>query len=646
MADWSRGKAQLTMTSSLGPDALIPTRLSAHEGLSQTFSFDVHVVSQNGAIEPDKLLHQPVCVAVQSDGAAIRYFHGIVQQISSHGTTRDQTNREYHIYRLLLVPRLWFLSQTVDCRVFQELTVTDILHQLFGDIGLTDVTLPPPGPKRPYTVQFNESDLRFATRLMEEEGYFYFFEHTASTHKLIIANQGSAFKDIGGPSLHLAGGVENTAITEWSRPARTARGKMKLKDYDPEKPDTVLQAEKPTTLATSGKEQRDDFRWPANSFQMDTVTDRSQWDMQAAEAEASLFEGASRFAKLVAGGKFKVTSRPAHPHDNTYVLRTVSHEAADESWLTQGAAPSYDNHFTCFPAAVPWRQPIATPRPRMEGIHTALVLGPQHGKEAAIRSQDGEEIHTDALGRVKVRFYWDHRAETTGGQGVWARVVQPWAGKGWGAQFIPRVGTEVAVAFVDADPDRPMVIGGLYNGRDTPIFSDAEKTKSGFRSRSVLKGGKSNFSEFSFEDKSGQELVFLHAEKDMTTEVENDQTTTIKHDQTLTVDNCRVVTIKKDETITITNNRSVTVSQGNDALDVALGNLSIKADAGKIDVQAMQSITLTVGSNSLKIDQMGVTINGIMIKVAGQAMADIQSPMTKVSGDGMLTLKGGIMMLN
>jgi len=282
----------------------------------------------------------------------------------------------------------------------------------------------------------------------------------------------------------------------------------------------------------------------------------------------------------------------------------------------------------------------------MDGIHTALVLGPQHGKDAQIKSQDGEEIHTDSLGRVKVRFYWDHRADATGGQAVWARVVQPWAGKGWGAQFIPRVGTEVAVAFVDADPDRPIVIGGLYNGRDSPIFSDAEKTKSGFRTRSVLKGGKSNFSEFSFDDKSGQELVFLHAEKDLTTEVENDQTTTVKHDQTLTVDNCRVVTVKKDETIEITNNRSVTIDQGNDSLDVKMGNLSIKADAGKIDVQAMQSITLTVGANSVKIDQQGVTINGIMVKVAGQAMAEVGSPMTKVSGDGMLTLKGGIMMLN
>ncbi|MGD0107106.1 MAG: type VI secretion system tip protein TssI/VgrG [Rhodopila sp.] len=654
MPAWSRAKAALTMTSPLGPDVLIPTLLSAREGLSEPFRFDVQVVSQIGATDPNRLLNQAACVTLQSGGVPIRTFHGIVQSVSSQGTARGQASDEYYCYRLVLVPRLWFLSQTVDCRVFQDLSTCEILGRLFDDAGLTDVSLPVSGPVRPYTVQFNESDLTFAARLMEEEGYYYFFEHTASSHKLIVANQGTTFKDIPDATLHLAGGSDSTAVINWSRPTHTARGKMKLKDYDPEKPDTLLQAEKATTFVTVGKEQRDDFRWPANSFESGAVTDRSQWEMEAAEAEASQFEGASRFGKLIAGGKFKLANRPANAFDTTYVLRIVSHQATDDTWLAKGGSISYSNQFTCFPAAVQWRQPMITARPRMAGIHTALVLGPQHGKDSDIRSQSGEEVHTDPLGRVKVRFYWDHRSEATGGLSMWARVVQPWAGKGWGAQFIPRVGTEVAVAFVDGDADRPIVIGGLYNGRDTPIFSDTEKTKSGFRTRSVLKGGRSNFSEFSFEDKSGQELVFLHAEKDLTTEVENDQTTrvdhdqitTVRHDQTLTVDNCRVVTVKKDETIEITQNRSVTIDQGNDTLGLKTGNLSINADAGKIAVQAMQSITLTVGGNSLKIDQQGVTINGIMIKVAGQAMTDIKAPMTKVSGDGMLTLKGGIMLLN
>ena len=208
-------------------------------------------------------------------------------------------------------------------------------------------------------------------------------------------------------------------------------------------------------------------------------------------------------------------------------------------------------------------------------------MGPQSTKAADIKSQDGEEIHTDDMARVKVRFYWDWRGEATGSDAVWARVIQPWAGKGWGAQFIPRVGTEVAVAFVDGDPDRPMVIGGLYNGRDTPIYSKADKNKLGFRTRSVAKGAQgTNFSEFTFDDTKGSELIFFHAEKDYFTEIENDQT--------LTVDNCRIVTVKKDETVDIQNNqtikvkqdRALTVTDGNHTFEVTKGNHSEKVGQG------------------------------------------------------------------
>lgn len=673
MAVWSRAKAMLTMTSPLGPDALIPTRLTAQEGISQPFLFDIEVISQQGQVDADKLLNQPVCVTLQAEGKPLRYFHGIVQTVASQGTLRGKGDGDTATYRLVVVPRLWFLSQTSDCRVYQQKSTTDILEQMFGDANLTDVTLPPSGDKREYTVQFNESDLTFATRLMEEEGYFYYFEHSASAHKLIIAAQNASFADIDGATLQLQGGGDGTLVTDWTRPALTARGKMKLKDYDPVNPDTLLQSESATTLQTGGNAARDEFRWPANTFVAATVSKRAKWEMEAAEAEASLFEGGTRFGKLVPGGKFKLVNRPAGSFDGTYAVRSVTHQASDDTWLSTGGSASYFSHFSCFLATVNWRQPMITPRPRMDGFHTALVLGPQHGLDATIKSQDGEEIHTDSLGRVKVRFYWDHRGEATGGQSIWARVIQPWAGKGWGAQFIPRVGTEVAVAFVDGDPDRPIVIGGLYNGRDTPIYSVGEKTKSGFRSRSTLKGSGANFNEFTFDDKKGSELVFLHAEKDLTTTVENDQT--------LTVDNCRIVTVKKDETVdiqgkqtikvkldhstTVTDgNRSIKVSQGNDSLNVemgnitvkadmgniatgaALGDISIKADAGKIEIQAMTSITLKVGESVLKLDQSGISMTGTMIKIEGKAMLDAKGAMAKVTGDGMLTLKGGIMMLN
>ncbi len=658
MPTWSRATALLTMTSALGADVLIPISLSAHEAISTPFQFNVEAVCQQGTVDPDQLLHQPACVTLQANGKPIRYFHGIVQSVSAGSATRGKDDAaDYTMYHLTLVPKLWFMSQTVDCRVYETKSAADILNAMFADIGLTDLSGPPSATARPYTVQFNESDLHFATRLMEEEGWFYFFQHTASAHTLVIAKENSAFTAIPNATLGIGGSNTDTnpPIEDFHQTSGTVFGKWTLRDYDPENPTTQLKSDQPTTLVAGGGPTRDAFRWPALTFDNGTVSDRTNWEMQAAEAAATLFEGSTHFGGMVPGGTFKIASRPASDYDDTYAVRGTSHHARDETWINQGAPASYANHFTCFLNSVTWRQPMVTRRPRMDGIHTALVMGPQSSAAANIQMQSGEEIHTDDLGRVKVRFFWDHRGEATGSNAVWARVVQPWAGNGWGAQFIPRVGTEVAVGFVDGDPDRPMVLGGLYNGVSDPIYKEADKTKLGIRTRSTLSGGTSNFSEFTIDDNAGSELIYFHAEKDYTTEVE--------HDQTLTVDNCRVVTVKKDETVTIkgkqsitvTGNRTIevsqgnlttTVDQGNHSLDVSVGNISIKADAGAITMEAAQSITIKVGSNKMVIDQTGIVLEGIMVKITGQAMAQMTSPLTTVKADGMLTLKGGITMIN
>ena len=658
MPTWTRTNALMTMTSALGADVLIPISLSAHEAISTPFQFNVEAVCQQGTVDPNSLLYQPACVTLQGNGTAIRYFHGIVQSVSAGAPIRGQTGADtYTIYNIVLVPKLWFMSQTVDCRVYETKSAADILNAMFGDVGVTDLTGPPSAASRPYTVQYNESDLHFATRLMEEEGWFYFFQHEASKHTLVIAKANSSFTAIPNATLGIGGSTADTnpRLEDFHQTSATVFGKWSHRDYDPENPTTLLSNDQPTTLATGGAAARDAFRWPALTFDNGTVANRTTWEMQAAEAIATLFEGTTHFGGMVPGGTFTIASRPASPFDETYTVRGTSHHARDETWLSQSAVATYTGHVTCFLNSVTWRQPMVTKRPRLDGIYTGLVMGPQHGVAADIKMQNGEEIYTDALARVKVRLFYDHRAEATGSDAVWARVVQPWAGNGWGAQFIPRVGTEVAVGFVDGDPDRPMVMGGLYNGSAAPIYSDSDKNKLGFRTRSTLSGGTSNFSEFTIDDTSGSELVFFHAEKDYTTEVE--------HDQTLTVDNCRVVTVTKDETVTIkgkqsitvTGNRTIEVTQGNlsetvdagnYALDVSAGNISIKADAGKITMDAAQSIKLTVGGNSITIDQAGIKLDGLMVKITGQAMAQMSSPLTTVKADGMLTLKGGITMIN
>ena len=198
MAAWSPSTALLRMSSPLGGDQLIPISLVANEQISQPFTFDVHAICQLGVINTDDLLYQPCCVTLQSNGVPIRYFHGIVQTISAEGEVRGQGVGEQQMYHIMLVPRLWFHAQTTDCRVYQKLTTVGILEKLCDEVNLTDRQFPPPGSEREYTVQFNESDLHFITRLLEEEGYFYFFEHSAGSHKLIVSKQNGAFTDIPG----------------------------------------------------------------------------------------------------------------------------------------------------------------------------------------------------------------------------------------------------------------------------------------------------------------------------------------------------------------------------------------------------------------------------------------------------------------
>ena len=668
----------MTMTSPLGDGVLQPIGLQGEEAISAPFVFRVEMVSEQDGIDPDSMLFQPACVTVQRTDTAPRHFHGIVRSFSA-GEKREGTN----FYQAELVPKWWFASQTVDCRIFHNVSVADVLQTLFDENGLSGVKTRLQGAKtvRPFIVQFNESDFDFAARLMEAEGYYYFFEHEESAHNLVLSDANAAFQALAHPNVELmfkGGGING--LNAWHRVAATAYGKVQMDDYDPLNPATAVTGQQSTVLSTSGHAARDVFEWPALTDKADMATGRSRIRQEAAEAFSTLFEGAGQDQEFIPGGKFSLQAGPFVSADaGDYVIRSVFHEAVDEAHGAGGAAGGYSNRFTAFPASVTWRQPITVPRPNLGGLYSAVVLGPS-----------GEEIYTDQYGRVKVWFHWDHRKDATADNTIWLRVMQPWSGNAWGVQHIPRVGTEVAVAFVNGDVDNPIVIGCYYNANQMhPLTLPDDKTKSGIRSRSSPQGGTANFSEFWIDDKKGNEMVFLHAEKDHSEEVENDQTVHVMHDQKITVDNDRTREVKNNETVTVKNNQSITVTQdrtveiskgnesltvkmgnmttevskgdisttakmgnistkasmGNIATEASLGNITIKADLGAVSVEAMQSIELKVGASSVKIDQMGVTIKGMMVKIEGQVMTDVKGLITKLGGDAMTMVKGPIIMI-
>ncbi|WP_372620170.1 type VI secretion system Vgr family protein [Falsiroseomonas sp.] len=645
-----RSGALIWMSLDGDAEVLAPTRLHVREAISEPYEIEVTAVHVRAPFAPADILQKPAVVGLRRDDVE-RDFHGLVREYIPLG----KDARGYETCTLKIVPKLWALSLANDCRVFQEKTAQEIIEALLDEsqISGTEFRITGDNPPLPYRTQFNEDRLRFAARIMEEAGWYYFFEGET----LVVTDANASLGDIG--ALPAAGALVNAIHAVQG----IAGGKEMTADYDPVSPTTEVKGEQATVLAATGTLSPDSFVWPAGTDDPAAAAARARLRMEAAEAGASLLAGDGSWIPLAPGHIFEVIGEDTFLPPGKYGVRAVVHQAADETWLTGSGPPSYGNSFEIFPEATPWRQPLQTRRPRMDGVHAAIVLG-----------ADGEgNIFTDDLGRVKVRFFWDHRAEAAPDQAIWARVVQPWAGKGWGGQFIPRVGTEVAVAFMDGDPDRPVVLGGLYNGVDTPIYSKAEKTKSGFRSRSVDDGAAADFNEFTFDDKAGEEQVYLHAQKDFNIKVENDLT--------LKVDNCRIVEVKVDETVLIkgkqdftvkgnqtlivedgnrtltvktgnyeesvdTGNYKMGVKTGNYDLGVKTGNVTMKADAGAVTIEAAQSITLKVGGSEVKIAPDGVTIKGPMLKLKADGMAELASPMTTVKGDGMLTLKGGVVMIN
>ena len=585
-----RSQPLLLLTSPLGDDTLPIQQgtlhavdLRAREQLSQPFSVQVTAVSTERAIEPTELVYQPVCVTLRKSPHADRFFHGIVRRIEAVGLAR----RDRWTYHLEIVPRLWFLSQAADCRIFQQKTVVEILQLLFAEHGVAPVEFRIYGAQAPreYTTQFNESDLTFVQRLMQEAGYFYFFEHTKSAHTLVVSDRNQSFKPTEHPEHWVIHEGDNIDVFDrWSEALQTAHGAISLQDYDPTKPSTPVKGQQTTTQPTAGAAERDVFVWPAMTMENQVAADRARFRIEASEAEAVLREGHGFDPEFCPGRRFTLAKDPFTEAEGIdHALHGVEHSATDDTWITGGAEPHYENRFTCLLQTTPWRDRLSIARPAMAGIFSAIVLG-----------NAGEEIHADPIGRIKVRLLFDHRKETVASMAIWARVMQPWSGNTWGWQHLPRVGTEVAVSFMNGDPDAPVIVGSFYHEEMRPVFPIPEQqTRQGFRSRSTLRGTTQEFSELSFDDRKGQELVFLHAQKDYTTEVEHDQRLTVDHDRTVKIGHDETIDVGNDYTLTATN--SITLRVGGSSIVINQGGITITS-AEQVTIDAAAAITFDAGA--------------------------------------------------
>jgi type VI secretion system secreted protein VgrG len=634
MTGYTQASRPMRVSTALGEDVLLLTGFRAAEGISTPFAIELDLVSEDSAIVPDDVLRSAVVVTVSLPDGTERHFHGLVNRFSQGPRDADLTS-----YRAEVVPWLWFLSLTRGCRIHQNKSVPDIVETVFRDLGYADfrIDCTREYPPREFCVQYRETALDFVSRLLEEEGIFYFFEHSDSKHELVLADSDDAIHPCLLGKARMAahprdddGTVLSLDYEHAIRPAR-----VELADYD------YLQPRR--SLVGAVKEDGPEELYDYHPGRYTTPEEGERYARVQLEGERALREavrGEGTCRDFQAGCSFELSDHYRPEANQEYVLLQVNHSASGSGYRSAGAASlDYRNTFLAIPSGVPYRPPQKTPRPRIRGSQTALVVGPA-----------GEEIHTDSYGRVKIQFYWDREGKKDENSSCWVRVATPWGGKGYGSVTIPRIGNEVVVLFLEGDPDRPLVVASVFNADQMPPYGlPGAGITMGMKSRSSPGGGGQN--EITMNDTKGKEVVNVNAQYDMKTTVGHDDTQTIKNDRTITVDGKHTETITKDckitidgkYTSTIKQDTAVTITEGNHTVTVSAGtqtntvnnDIMITSKSTLIHAKAATEIKLEVGASSLLMKSDGtIEMKGVNISLDGTAIA--------IKGSAAVEIKGGI----
>ncbi len=559
--------------SPLGKEKLLLYQFSAQERLGRLFEYRAELLSEDDAIPLDALLGQRIDVELDLSDGGLRYFNAFVSQFTQIGIVGDL----FH-YQALLSPWPWFLNLTKDCRIYQKLTTPKILQEIFNENGFNDyeLHLTHNYRTREYTVQFNETDFDFISRLMEEEGIYYYFSHTAGKHTLVLCDNYASHSPLNGnsalpfqPRPGIGGERGKEVVHSWRISKTVKSGCYAHTDYDFEKPRAELLASTPMARNHSHANY-EVFDYPGCYEQVGEGENAARRRIEESQAKHEQLRGECDIRHLTYGELFTLKDHPRSDQNREYLITEASYALQADQYRADTQtheSEGYQCEFACIPSNEVFRNRRVTPKPKVEGPQSAVVVGPA-----------GEEIYTDQYGRVKVQFHWDRYGKSDENSSCWVRVAQAWAGKNWGGIQIPRIGQEVLVEFLDGDLDRPIITGRVYNAEQMPPWGlPANQTQSGILSRSTKEGTAANANAIRFEDKKGEEQLWLHAEKDQLTEVEhdedkwvgNDRRKTIDHDETSHIKHDRTETVDNNETITIHNNRAERVDH-NETISIGL----------------------------------------------------------------------------
>lgn len=633
MSNHSQKKRQVSVSSPLGDDVLLFARMRGREALGRLFEYEVEMYSERKDVDFSAVLGKKLTVKMEMPDDSKREFNGIVTRFSSSGGYGQFTK-----YTAEVKPWLWLLTRTSDCFIFQDLSVVDIIKKVcqkpaYGGLAVIDTgLLEHTYAKLPYCVQYRETDFVFLSRLMEQVGIYYYFKHEGGKHTMVLCDsyRGHAktpkYEKVKFATDESRSRYGDERIYSWVASGEIQASSVSLNDFDFEKMMASTSGGlkvKETIPATFSQPAYEVYDYPGGyTVAADGKNLAKAW-IESVHGQCEQISADSNARGLTCGALFALEEHPRADQNKDFLITETFYTIESDDFNATGMGHQvFRVHMALLGKEHRFRTVSISPKPYIHGPQTAIVVG-----------KSGEEVWTDKYGRVKVQFHWDREGKNDEKSSCFVRVAQNWAAKRWGTMFIPRIGMEVVIEFLEGDPDKPLITGCVYNSDNMPPYElPANQTRSTIKTNSSKGGG--GFNELRFEDKKDAEEIFVQAQLDMNTIIKRHETRKIGF-QAKEPGN-QTIEIKNNQNLEVGKNQTVHIKEKQD----------VKIDQTSV-TEAVQSLELKVGASSIKLEPAKITIKSTQISIEASATAEFKAgAKMDINGGAMLTIQAGLVKIN